>query len=329
MLELPNPEDKYRVIRILTQPLHDVNYGFFERFRENKIFVRFTFANLFLVSDTDLGSYLVEGFIQSYQKYLIPRIYIDDNITLLRAIAFGNVDELKKLIKKGNDVNERNFLGETPLLACAAYATCQIAKILLEANANILAVDSNNNSPIYLASERNNFDLVALLADARADLNAITNNKSPLSEALRRKDINMVKLLLEKGARTDISAERFSPSLNYALSVCPQAVPLLLEHKADPNSKEKKDGSASLCFALTHDNFDAIRLLCAHKADPNQQDNNGITPLIWAMAYGKLEALKILLANGGDCFSKGPEGVSLYDCAKKLNLTDIIALFDE
>jgi uncharacterized protein len=47
-----------------------------------------------------------------------------------------------------------------------------------------------------------------------------------------------------------------------------------------------------------------------HGADPNLRDNNGLTPLISAVARNRFEIVKLLVADGADVDATDPQGLT-------------------
>lgn len=97
---------------------------------------------------------------------------------LMNAAAFGNLQRAQKLISEGVDVNERNGIGETPIL------------IGLSRKVRFL--------------EGDNFKVISLLVDRGADL-TLTDpaGRTPLMMAAANGDLFVVKLLITKGAAFD------------------------------------------------------------------------------------------------------------------------------
>ena len=58
------------------------------------------------------------------------------------------------------------------------------------------------------------------------------------------------------------------------------------------------DPSAPLLCAVSKGNFHCTSYLLEHKADPLIQNDNGLTPLVWACALGNLDIVKLLLKRG-------------------------------
>ena len=86
-------------------------------------------------------------------------------------------------------------------------------------------------------------------------------------------------------------------------------VKLLLAYRGDPNIKDNQGYTAyllnhSITSDLTravqaNDTFKAQELL-VRGADPNCKDQNGKTPLAWAVHFQRQEMVCLPLAHGGD-----------------------------
>lgn len=109
-----------------------------------------------------------------------------------------------------------------------------------------------------------NLELIRLLADAGADVNAIND----FGEwALR----------------------------NAAWEGCAEAVAYLLSMGAKPNLTNL--GETAIHMGVYSDNIEVVRLLLEAGADPNATDTDGWTCLMWLKS---LEMATLLLANGAD-----------------------------
>jgi ankyrin repeat protein/beta-lactamase regulating signal transducer with metallopeptidase domain len=78
----------------------------------------------------------------------------------------GSIDDAKKLISAGEDVNKRNSLGQTALHYAArrgGETHRQVAEVLIDAGADIHAKDQQGKTPLVLAQEANRTAMVELL----------------------------------------------------------------------------------------------------------------------------------------------------------------------
>lgn len=109
------------------------------------------------------------------------------NEQLLEAVEDANVDSVKNLLEKGADVNTTDTYGRTPLRLAVdedENAT-KIVKALLEKGAEPDKVrDTNMTTPLQIAAEIGNIEIVKALLAAGADANIRNNhNKTPLELA--------------------------------------------------------------------------------------------------------------------------------------------------
>jgi ankyrin repeat protein len=85
------------------------------------------------------------------------------------AVASGDVNEARRLIKLGARANFRNARGETPLSFAAAWNQLDSAKLLLEGSADPNLADRHGGTPLMLAAQHGSPELVRVLLNAGAD----------------------------------------------------------------------------------------------------------------------------------------------------------------
>lgn len=90
---------------------------------------------------------------------------------LYNACRSGWGDVVELMIKKGADVDAESY-GETPLLKVAGRKVndVNLAKILINNDADVNAKDANGNTPLYLAILNKNSAMIKLLLDNGADM---------------------------------------------------------------------------------------------------------------------------------------------------------------
>lgn len=93
------------------------------------------------------------------------------NTPLHLACQYGLLDEVKKYLKEGSEVDPRNNFNKTPLhLACFAK-NFEVAKLLVENNADIDHQDDFGNSPIHVCAAVFANDIGRFLIKENAKLN--------------------------------------------------------------------------------------------------------------------------------------------------------------
>jgi ankyrin repeat protein len=90
------------------------------------------------------------------------------NEELLEASKKGDVEKVRKLLKKGADVNAKNFLGYTPLHYGAANGHIEVVKLLLEHGADPNIKNNEGKTAIDLARKEGYFDIVELIEEFKS-----------------------------------------------------------------------------------------------------------------------------------------------------------------
>jgi len=154
----------------------------------------------------------------------------------------------------------------------------------------------------------------------------ITSESKQLLQAASSGDLESTRLLLEKGANIHARDEHGWDALYYAVyGRKVKTVKFLLEHGADPNTRENRKGFKCLnqdCTdtqeisgkpvlecAIARGSGGIVRLLLAHGADTNFKSKTGMTPLALAAYSDNVETLQVFLDAGADP-ATDPEAVS-------------------
>jgi ankyrin repeat protein len=120
---------------------------------------------------------------------------------LLTALIADNVNEVKRLIKEGVDVDTRDPNQWTPLHAASSSGKYAITKLLLSLGADIEAKESMYNStPLMRAAGEGQYAVVDLLLKKGADTLAVDGmGWSPLFWAAQSSKAKVVKLIGDAG----------------------------------------------------------------------------------------------------------------------------------
>lgn len=91
---------------------------------------------------------------------------------LALAAEFGQIDVLRYLLAKHADPNQPSQNGYMvyPLHTAISGNNISVAKMLLEANAEVNVLQSSRQSPLHLAAQSGNIDLIILLLEYGADV---------------------------------------------------------------------------------------------------------------------------------------------------------------
>lgn len=132
-----------------------------------------------------------------------------DAYNLNQAIVGKKMDELKKLIQEGNDVNYQ-YNGRNALHTACDKGYTEMASVIIEAgaDANVYSEEGAGRTPLQFAvsDPMQDFPELAellLKRGANPDL-ALNPDQKPLFEAIKEAHAGSVKVLLEHGASTDV-----------------------------------------------------------------------------------------------------------------------------
>lgn len=127
---------------------------------------------------------------QIFKNPGIINTYSDDGFTPLGLAAyFGNEEIARYLVLKGADVNLLSSNGYyiSPLQSAIAGNFTAMAKMLLENNALVNSAQKAGITPLHIAAEHGNIEIIILLLEKGADVKAIMEGgKFPCDLALEK-----------------------------------------------------------------------------------------------------------------------------------------------
>ena len=197
----------------------------------------------------------------------------------------------------------------TPLHRASRVGDIEAVKLLLAEGADINAVSSINETPLFLALEHKN--VVDLLLEHGASVDAQRfDGWAPVHWAARYGRLEVLNTLLEHGVRVNDSSTDHGTPLSLAVDR-PDVMESLLSHGADVNGRVYAAMSRSctpLHLASERGNRSAVELLLAHGADIHATADEagfgystcGLTALHLAVRNDRKEVVEALLANQAD-----------------------------
>ena len=191
------------------------------------------------------------------------------------AIVFSQstkrVAEKKETIRHPDPINSEM---DKALLKAVEDNRLDAVTDALRKGANVNAAPENARTPLMIASENGNIQLVQALLDSGADPNIESRKwgRTALKLAARKGHIDIVDLLLDKGVPID--------------------------YRGNNNEKIYLNGASALSYAAAEGQGGMITHLIARGANPNLESFKGITPLFYAASEGKIDAVNALLNAG-------------------------------
>jgi uncharacterized protein len=179
---------------------------------------------------------------------------------------------------------------------------------------------------LTLAVDRRHLAVVALLLEAKADVNANLSGMTALSYAAMHGDPAIVQALLEYGASVKIAGGH--DALWHACYEGHTDVALLLiKAGADVNGDNGAD-ETGLHTAAIHGKAETVEALIGAGADVNAKDRLGDTALMAAVVAeeGAEEVVRVLLNANADAKTKNNRGQTALDIALQQHNADVAAL---
>ena len=190
--------------------------------------------------------------------------------------------------------------------AVRAGDTVKVRRLLAETPAAVNAKDALGDTPLHVAAQVGDLELVKLLLAANADVNARANaGWTALHWAAYWSHREMAELLLRNNANVNAKNSAGYTPLHWAAWRDNNALAeLLLAHKADVNAADH-DRRTPLHYAVFWSGTNVVQTLIAHHADLNAKatadvlpDGNAITPLDVADRYGLFANAELLRKHG-------------------------------
>ncbi|KAJ7190338.1 ankyrin repeat-containing domain protein [Mycena pura] len=216
------------------------------------------------------------------------------------ALYYGHSEMAQMLIEHGADVNHPGGQYGNALRMVSAQKQEDLVHLLIEKGANVNA-SGKHGTALYTASARGHKDIVQLLIRKKADIDSVGGKYgTPIQVASIRGKIGIVRLLIEAGANVNGVSGKYGSTLQLASSKgWKDIVCLLLDNKADLDAVGGEYGSA-LQAALLSGNLYIAHLLIDKGADVNIDGGEYGTALQVAIVDGDDVTVSRLIKAGAN-----------------------------
>ncbi|CAB1460973.1 unnamed protein product [Pleuronectes platessa] len=229
------------------------------------------------------------------------KVTFPNTVTLLDAAARNDVEEVRELLNSGISPDLVNEDGLTALHQCCIDDFVEIVQCLLDAGGCVNACDSELWTPLHAAATCGHTGLVQLLIQAGADLlavNADGNMPYDLCE-----DEATLELLETVMAEQGITQDRIDECRGAKEAAMLADIRVLLQSKADLNAQDN-NGAGLLHIASANGYASVAELLLDNRAEVELKDADGWTPLHAASCWGQIQMVELLVAHGANLNSK-------------------------
>ena len=225
------------------------------------------------------------------------------NFTALHfAVQYKHADVVQLLIDAGADVNAIERNGQTCFFLAVGHGHTDIVRYLVGLpEVDLRDQGSKNYLALHLAVQKKHADVVKILIDAGADIEGKHSGCSPLQSACDSGVLANVKLLVEAGADVRaIHSEGTTCLMRASHDGQTDIVRYLASLPAVDLNRHGLDNYTSLHFAVKEKHADVVQVLIDAGADIQAKDCDGRSPLHVACGSGPLAIVKMLIEAGAD-----------------------------
>ena len=157
---------------------------------------------------------------------------------LMKAVKSNDVARVKELIAQGVNVSELDSSSDAPLVMAAYEGHNEIVKLLLEAGADVAAVDPGMKATaLHAASYAGRTEAAKLLIAHKIDINkqGPYNGYTALHDAIWQSHVETAKVIIEAGADLTLKSNQGQTPLEFARSKRLTELVNLMEQKLGKN----------------------------------------------------------------------------------------------
>lgn len=232
------------------------------------------------------------------------------NLTRIQLAAInGHHNVMMRLLSTAEppEVMQPDQGGRGPLYWAALYGSLDVIGLMIDAGADVNARGGECGTALQAASHTGHINIVRLLIERGADVNAQDgSNGTALQAASYKGAVNIVQLLIENGANIHAESRPYGTALRAAC--CKDAVnvvSLLIKEGADVNARYGLFSNTVLQHAASQSALHAVRVLVKAGANVNAEDELNGPALQPALYQGALDIARFLIKKGADVNAKG------------------------
>ncbi|XP_071181366.1 uncharacterized protein [Mytilus edulis] len=281
--------------------------------------------------------------LERYQQKYINRM-IDDWFIGKIVDVFCNINMEDQIFRqkflvhlKGLEILKQKQLAslydtqnkDTPLIQCCYEGDIDlVAWCLYHCNSNLNHCRPTGSSPLFIACQEGQTEVVQMLINNKADINKCRDTGlSPLYIACQNGHTEVVQMLINNKADINKCGDTGeSPLFIACQNGHTEVVQMFINNKADINKCRDNDGVSPLFIACQEGHTEVVQMLINNKADINKCDNDGASPLYIACYNGHTEVVQMLINNKADINKCRDTGASSLFIACQEGHTELVQM---
>lgn len=211
-------------------------------------------------------------------------------------IKYNMINNLRKMLEEGYDIDSVNKEGETLLLYSIKLnrIDSKIIDILLKYGSNVNIVNKDGLTPLMLAVRRNNMDNIEKLMKYNVNPFIKCNDMIALDIAIEFNLVQCYVKIMEYMNKLKWKWFNAIRKRNYYL------VNSLINKKTIDIDITLGYNVTGIMIACENNDIQMAKLLLLNDANPNTKKNNGCTSLHIACKNNNIELVKLLLGHGAN-----------------------------
>ncbi len=153
---------------------------------------------------------------------------------LMNAVQKNDAAAVQKLIAQGVNVDETDANGDSPLIMAAYNGYTEITRLLLEAGADVGALDPGMKATaLHAAAYAGRTEAAKLLVQYQVDIDkqGPFNGYTALHDAIWQNNVEVARVLIEAGANLTLKSHSGQTPLDFARSKHATEIIALIEQK--------------------------------------------------------------------------------------------------